>query len=87
MQEKWNELQTILEEMKTMKKREYFLTLAVCVLSGLVIGIMMSPKKRVMIGSNNGNNNGNGNGSDSLEDFCDWDEEDDFDDDCCDCGK
>ena len=57
MQEKWNELQVILEEMKTMKKREYFLTLAVCVLSGLVIGMLISPKKRVMIGSNNGNNN------------------------------
>lgn len=57
MQKKWNELQILLEEMKTMKKREYFLTLAVCVLSGLVIGMLMSPKKKVMIGSNNGNNN------------------------------
>ncbi|NLL77280.1 MAG: hypothetical protein GX235_08535, partial [Clostridiales bacterium] len=50
MQKKWNELQILLEEMKTMKKREYFLTLAVCVLSGLVIGMLMSPKKKVMIG-------------------------------------
>lgn len=70
MQEKWNELQTILEEMKTIKKREYFLTLAVCILSGLVLGIFLSPKKRVMIGSHNGNNNGNNNGSDWEEDEC-----------------
>ena len=29
MQEKWKELQVILEEMKTIKKREYFLQFAV----------------------------------------------------------
>ena len=45
MQERWNELQDILEELKTMKKREYMLTLAVCVLSGLVVGMLISPKK------------------------------------------
>lgn len=67
MQEKWNELQTIFEEMKTIKKREYFLTLAVCVLSGLVLGIFLSPRKRVMIGCNNGNNNvGTVNGNDDC---------------------
>lgn len=57
MQEKWKELQVILEEMKTIKKREYFLMLAVCVLSGLVVGMLVSPRKQVMVGSNNGNNN------------------------------
>lgn len=62
MQEKWSELQAIMEEVKTMKKREYFLTLAVCALSGIVIGVFLSPKKRVMIGSNNGNNNKSGFG-------------------------
>ena len=40
-----------------MKKREYFLIMAVCVLSGLVVGMFLSPKKMMMIGSNNGNNN------------------------------
>ena len=59
MKEKWQEFQAVLEEMATIKKREYVLTLAVCVLSGLVIGMLVSPKKRVMIGSNNGNNSGN----------------------------
>ena len=43
--------------MTTMKKREYFLVLAVCVLSGLVAGMLLSPRRMTMIGSNNGNNN------------------------------
>ncbi|WMC93524.1 hypothetical protein [Kineothrix sp. MB12-C1] len=70
MQERWNELQDILEELKTMKKREYMLTLAVCVLSGLVVGMLISPKKRVMIGSNNGSNNINTLDEDELFDYC-----------------
>lgn len=77
MREKWQEFQTILEEMATIKKREYFLTLAVCVLSGLVIGMLVSPRKKVMIGSNNGNNSGNSNTSNRPE-GCECD-------DCCDC--
>lgn len=59
MKEKWNEIQTTLEEMTLMKKREYFLTLTVCLLVGLVIGMLISPRKFMMIGNNNGNNNGN----------------------------
>ncbi len=62
MQEKWKELKELLEEMTTMKKREYFLILTVCVLSGLIAGMFLSPKKMVMIGSNNGNNNVSGKG-------------------------
>ncbi len=78
MQERWNELQQILEEMKIMKKREYVLTLTVCILAGLVIGMLISPKKRVMIGSNNGNNTGNNNVSGlEADEFCDCE------DDCC----
>lgn len=59
MKEKWNEFQTSLEEMTLMKKREYFLTVTVCLLAGLVIGMLISPRKFMMIGNNNGNNNGN----------------------------
>ncbi len=62
MKEKWQEFQAMLEEITTFSKREYMLTLAVCLLSGLVIGMLVSPNKRVMIGSHNGNNSGNGNG-------------------------
>jgi hypothetical protein len=46
-----------------MKKREYFLTLTVCLLAGLVIGMLISPRKFTMIGNNNGNNNGNNEGN------------------------
>ena len=63
MKEKWNEFQTSLEEMTLMKKREYFLTLTVCLLAGLVIGKLISPRKFTMIGNNNGNNNGNNEGN------------------------
>ncbi len=78
MKEKWQELQEVLGEMATIKKREYVLTLAVCVLSGLVIGMLISPKKRVMIGSNNGNYNGNGTTGNQPQD-----DENDHDGSCC----
>ena len=71
MQEKWKELQVVLEEMKTMKKREYFLMLAVCLLFGLVVGMLVSPRKQAMVGSNNGNNNRSHKG-----DCGEWDCED-----------
>ena len=77
MQEKWNTLQVVMEEMRTMKKREYFLTLAVFILFGLVIGMLISPKKRVMLGSYNGNYNGSGK-ADGQYDDCDC-----YDDCCC----
>lgn len=83
MQERFRELQEALEEMKTMKKREYALTLTVCLLLGLVVGMLISPKKRVSIGNNNGNNNGNQTGL-TDDDCCCC--EDDCDCDCdCDC--
>ena len=41
-------------------QRELVLGLAVCTLAGIVIGIALSPRKNVSIGSNNGNNSGNG---------------------------
>ena len=36
-------------------QRELVLGLAVCALGGMVMGIALSPKKNVTIGSNNGN--------------------------------
>lgn len=38
-------------------KRELVLGLTTCVLSGLVVGMLVSPKKNVTIGSHNGCNN------------------------------
>ena len=49
----WNSLdRTIL-----VNKRELVLGLTVCTLAGVVAGILLSPRKTVTIGSNNGNNN------------------------------
>ena len=47
-----------------MSKREFWLIAAVCLLGGIVLGMLCSPKKSLVIGSNNGNNSGNyGNGA------------------------
>ena len=61
MKEKWELFQESLTETTSMSKREFLLTLAVCVLGGIVFGLLFSPRKHTMIASNNGNNNGNGN--------------------------
>ena len=44
-------------------QRELVLGLAVCTLAGIVTGIMLSPKKDVTIGSNNGSNNSGNSGN------------------------
>lgn len=55
------ELEELMGEEKTITKKEICLSLSVVFLTGMVLGIFLSPKKRVMIGSNNGNNSGNNN--------------------------
>lgn len=55
-----------LEETTTITKRELFLEIAVCALTGLVLGMILTPKKTITIGSNNsGNGCNNGNDNDS----------------------
>ena len=49
----WNELDCKIE----INKRELVLGAAVCALWGLATGMLLSPKKNVHIGSNNGSNN------------------------------
>ncbi len=39
-------------------KRELVLAMTTCLLTGLVAGMLISPKKNVTIGSHNGSNNG-----------------------------
>lgn len=68
MKEKWNTFKESLTDITTMTKREFLLTIAVCVLGGMVLGIFLTPKKSVVIGSNNGNNSGNGHGLKGIED-------------------
>ena len=47
-------------------QRELVLGLAVCTLAGIVTGIMLSPKKNVTIGSNNGSNNSGNSGNGTV---------------------
>ena len=47
-------------------QRELVLGLAVCALAGIVTGIMLSPKKNVTIGSNNGSNNSGNSGNGTV---------------------
>jgi len=61
MKEKWKIFKTSLTETKVMTKKEFLLVVTVCVLGGIVVGMLTSPRKNVTIGSNNGNNNGSYN--------------------------
>lgn len=54
-----NEFMTELTETTTMTKKEYFLTITTCLLGGLVIGMLCSPRKYTKIGCENGSNNRN----------------------------
>lgn len=57
MNERWKFFRESLTDLVTMSKKEYYLTIAVCILGGIVFGFIFSPKKTTTIGSNNGNNN------------------------------
>ncbi|MDD6490613.1 MAG: hypothetical protein PUG54_00070 [Firmicutes bacterium] len=80
MKEKWETFKASLADVTSMSKREFLLTIAVCILGGIVFGMLFSPKKTMVIGSNNGNNNkGNLAGKDigETDEFADWIEEED----------
>ena len=51
-------VETLTEE-TTMSKKEYVLTMTTCLLGGLVIGMLCSPRKYTKIGCENGRNNSN----------------------------
>ena len=55
MREKWEEFRATLTDIVMMSKKEFLLTMAVCILGGIVYGMLFSPRKFTMIGSNNGN--------------------------------
>lgn len=54
MTERILELWDSLDSEIVVNKRELFLGLLVCMLAGILTGIMISPKKRMMIGCYNG---------------------------------
>ena len=70
MKEKWKEWSVSLSDPQIMSKREFLLTIAVCVLGGIVFGMFCSPKKSTVIGSNNGNNSGNYAKDEKQEENC-----------------
>lgn len=76
MKEKWSIFKESLSDVTTMTKMEFLLTLAVCVLGGIVFGIFFSPKKSMVIGSHNGNNSGNyrQKSNEGEEEIADWNE-------------
>jgi hypothetical protein len=75
MKEKWNELKVTLTETTEMSKREFVLSLMVCLLGGIVFGMLFSPRKTNVFGSHNGNNCGNTRLNEEDEgEIADWDE-------------
>ncbi|MCM1135255.1 MAG: hypothetical protein NC400_06720 [Clostridium sp.] len=62
MEEKWEVFRASLSDETSMSKKEFLLTLAVCVLGGIVFGMLFSPKKFTMIGSQNGHRIGDEDG-------------------------
>ncbi len=60
MKEKWELFKNSMSEVMTMSRKEFYLTAAVCMLLGIVLGVFFSPRRFMVIGSLNGNNSGNG---------------------------
>lgn len=78
MKEKWELFKESLTETTSMSKKEFLLTITVCILGGIVFGLMFSPRKHTVIGSNNGNNSGNcdsGKAGDEEDSITDCNEE------------
>ena len=48
-----------LEDMTTVSKKELFFEFCTCLLAGLVLGMLLSPRKHTSMGCNNGNESGN----------------------------
>ena len=57
MKKERNDFKASLSEVVTMSKKEFLLTTAVCILGGIVFGLLFSPRKSTVLGSYNGNNN------------------------------
>ena len=80
MKEKWEEFRASLTDIVMISKKEFWLTMTVCALGGIVLGMLISPRKYTTIGSNNGNNSGNGGlggkkaGDKAQEKIADWQE-------------
>ena len=66
---KIRELWDSLNDLTTVSKRELFLEVVCCALAGFMIGILFSPKKTTIIGSNNGNGRAALDDEDAIEEI------------------
>ena len=72
--EKWKERLETLSETVTVTKLDGTLLLAICGMAGIIIGMLISPRKNARYGCNNGNT--------EINHFDeDWDDEDMWEDD------
>lgn len=86
MKKRLDELTAVLAEKDNNSKVNCVLSLLVALLSGVIIGMLISPRKNVTIASNNGNSGISGAGDDDCccdDDCCGCDEECCCDDDAC----
>ena len=71
---KYNVFKESLKENVVFNKKEYLLTLTVCILSGILFGMILSPIKNLTIGCYNGNGWG-ASPDDDNEDDCSIEQE------------
>lgn len=74
MKEQWESFKETLDENKMMSKKEFLLMMAVCILGGIVFGLLFSPRKSVTLGCYNGNNTGRSSKDEDIEAEKDADE-------------
>lgn len=70
MKEKYELWKAAMEEITSITKKEYCMTITIGLLAGIVLGILLSPRKYVVLGSFNGNH-----GPTDKECECDGEEE------------
>lgn len=81
MKQEWEDFKASLTDVLSMSRKEFLLTVAVCILGGIVFGMLASPRKSTIIGSHNGNNSSVSRGEKNKkskkrggEQIADWDE-------------
>lgn len=74
MKERYDLWKVTLDEITSITKKEYCMMITICLLLGILLGILFSPKKCVTLGSFNGSNNNTKDEEDYEEEIksCDW---------------
>lgn len=80
MKEQWENFKETLDDTKMMSKKEFLLMMAVCILGGIVFGMLFSPRKCTTVGCYNGNNTGRNSkdkeaaGKKEADEILDWED-------------